>query len=90
MSEIVTWKQRHTYPTAEIFTLPLLYRGLRLEVAEIFKVKSLIATVQFCRPFFSPCDDCIYVGLERFPDDKREPGGSNLKILLTLLHWYCL
>ena len=50
-----------TYPWSEIFSLPLLHRCLRLEVAEIFKREVFVFAVELSRTLFAPLDDSINV-----------------------------
>jgi hypothetical protein len=50
-----------TNPRSRIFSLPLLNRGVRLEVVPIFEIQSFILAVEFSHTFFSALNDGVDV-----------------------------
>lgn len=56
-----------THSCSEIFSLPLLNRSFRLEVAKILEVESLVLAIEFDSALLSALDDGVDVVVDQEP-----------------------
>lgn len=65
-----------THPGPEVLALPLLHRGFRFEIAEIFEIQPLILAVQLDCPLLSSLNDRVNIVVDEQPARTCEPSRS--------------